>query len=125
MSDTTFTSILETALTKPDSFIQSILPEIKTLTEDKLSVMANVLESGSVIDKQNITKLFVEYLGESGCKYLADNSLDVGRPKLYIQAANIIGELHYVPALPNLQRALHKDCIELVLPSVKAISLLP
>ena len=37
---------------KPDSFIQTILPELEPLSEDKLAALTLVLESGTVIDKQ-------------------------------------------------------------------------
>lgn len=119
-----FSSILEAALTRPDSFIESILPELQPLTDLKLGAMASVLEFGTVMDKQNITKLFIEYLKEDGAAYLTKN-LDVTKPKLFVQAANIIGELHYEPALKGLSRALYKNTIDLVLPAIKAISLLP
>ncbi len=119
-----FSSILEAALTRPDSFIQSILPELQPLTDVKLKELASVLESGTVMDKQNVTKLFIEYLKEDGADYLTKN-LEVTRPKLFVQAANIIGELHYEPALKGLARALFKNTIDLVLPAIKAISLLP
>ena len=52
---------LETALTKPDSFIQSILPELDPLSEDKLKALASVLESGTVIDKQVISPDVFEF----------------------------------------------------------------
>ena len=54
-----FPLILETLLTKPDTFIKNILPELNPLTEDKLEALSKILESGSVIDKQNVTKLFI------------------------------------------------------------------
>ena len=119
-----FSLILETALTKPDSFIQEILPELEPLTEDKLKALTSVLESGTVIDKQNVTKLFVENLKENGAAYLT-NALDVKRPKLFIPIANIIGELRYSKALDALKAALKKEYSELVLASIKAISLMP
>ncbi len=119
-----FSQILETALTKPDSFIQNILPELEPLTDEKFKALANVLESGTVIDKQNVTKLFVEYLRETGAEYLT-KTLDVKRPKLFTQAANIIGELHYGQALEALKQALKKEYSELVLAAIKAISLIP
>ena len=122
MSD--FSLILESALTKPDSFFNTIIPELGELTEDKLSVLANVLENGSVIDKQLITNLFIEYLKETGVSYLTEK-LDVGRPKLFIQSANIIGQLHYIPALGALKIALDKKYPDLVVAAIKAISLLP
>ncbi|MBR4570778.1 MAG: HEAT repeat domain-containing protein [Candidatus Riflebacteria bacterium] len=119
-----FPLILETALTKPDSFIQEILPELEPLTEDKLKALTSVLESGTVIDKQNVTKLFVENLKENGAAYLT-NALDVKRPKLFIPIANIIGELRYSKALDALKAALKKEYSELVLAAIKAISLMP
>ena len=119
-----FPLILETALTKPDSFIQEILPELEPLTEEKLKALTSVLESGTVIDKQNVTKLFVENLKENGAAYLT-NALDVKRPKLFIPIANIIGELRYSKALDALKAALKKEYSELVLASIKAISLMP
>ncbi len=119
-----FSLILETALTKPDSFIQSILPELDPLSEDKLKALASVLESGTVIDKQNVTKLFVENLREDGAAYLT-SVIDVKRPKLFIPIANIIGELHYGKALDALKVALKKEYSELVLAAIKAISLMP
>jgi HEAT repeat protein len=119
-----FSLILETALTKPDSFIQSILPELDPLSEDKLKALASVLESGTVIDKQNVTKLFVENLRENGAAYLT-SVIDVKRPKLFIPIANIIGELHYGKALDALKAALKKEYSELVLAAIKAISLMP
>ncbi len=123
MSDN-FSLILETALTKPDSFIQNILPELNPLSEDKLKALASVLESGTVIDKQNVTKLFVENLRENGAAYLT-SILDVKRPKLFIPIANIIGELRYAKALDALKAALKKEFSELVLAAIKAISLMP
>ncbi len=119
-----FPLILETLLTKPDTFIKNILPELNPLTEDKLEALSKILESGSVIDKQNVTKLFIEYLKGSGEVYLS-KKLDVKRPKLFIESANIIGELHYSPALEPLKKALSKEYPDLVLPAIKAISLLP
>ena len=119
-----FPLTLEAALTKPDSFIQNILPELNPLTEDKLKALANVLESGTVIDKQNVTKLFVEDLKEDGAAYLT-TVLDVKRPKLFIPIANIIGELHYSKALEPLKAALKKEYSDLVLAAIKAISLMP
>ena len=119
-----FSSKLETALTKPDSFIQNILPELEPLEEEKLAALAKVLESGTVIDKQNVTKLFIEYLKEEGVAYLS-KTLDVKRPKLFIESANIIGELQYEKALEKLKAALKKEYSELVLSAIKAISLFP
>ncbi|MBQ2594232.1 MAG: hypothetical protein II567_13250, partial [Candidatus Riflebacteria bacterium] len=112
-----FSLILETALTKPDFFIQSILPELDPLSEDKLKALASVLESGTVIDKQNVTKLFVENLREDGAAYLT-SVIDVKRPKLFIPIANIIGELHYGKALDALKVALKKEYSELVLAAI-------
>jgi len=119
-----FPLVLETVLTKPDSFIQNILPELEPLSEDKLKALASVLESGTVIDKQNVTKLFVENLKEKGADYLT-TVLDVKRPKLFIPIANIIGELRYGKALDALKAALKKEHSELVLAAIKAISLMP
>ena len=119
-----FSSKLETALTKPDSFIQSILLELNPLEDYKLKALTSVLETGSVIDKQNVTKLFIEYLKENGAAYLTEK-LDVKRPKLFIQAANIIGELKYEAALNSLKTALKKEYPDLVLSAIKAISLFP
>ena len=119
-----FSSKLEAALTKPDSFIQSILPELEPLEEKKLEALTSVLETGTVIDKQNITKLFIEYLKESGAAYLT-KKLDVKRPKLFIESANIIGELKFEKALEPLKTALKKEYPDLVLSAIKAISLFP
>ena len=49
-----FSQILEAALTKPDTFIQNILPELDHLSEEKQWALALVLESGTIIDKQNV-----------------------------------------------------------------------
>ena len=119
-----FSSILEAALAKPDLFIQTILPELEPLSENKLADLTSVLESGTVIEKQNITRLFVEYLKNDGAAYLTKR-LDVKRPKLFIEAANIIGELRYEKALESLKAALKKEYSELVLSSIKAITLFP
>lgn len=124
MTNSSFSLTLETCLTKPESFIQNIIPELEPITEEKLSALAIILESGSVIDKQNVTKLFIEHLKESGVMYLT-KTLDVKRPKLFIASANIIGELHYAPAIEKLKIALSKENPDLVLPAIKAISLLP
>ena len=123
MSDK-FSLILETALTKPDSFIQNIIPELDPLTNDKLASLAKVLEVGTVIEKQNVSKLFIQYLKDIGASYLT-KTLDVRKTKLFIESANIIGELHYELALDQLKKALSKDYPELVLSAIKAISLLP
>lgn len=119
-----FPIILEKALSRPDSFFISILPQLQDLSEDKLEALASVLDSGSVIDKQNVTRLFIEHLKEEGAAYLVEH-LDVKRPKLFISAANIIGELKYEASLTALASALKKDYPDLVLPAIKAISSLP
>ena len=119
-----FSAILENALTRPDSFIKSILPELEPLSDEKLKALAFTLESGSVIDKNNVTKLFLDYLKEPGVAYLTE-VLDVKRPKLFIETANIIGELKYEKALKPLTVALNEEFHDLTLSAVKAISLLP
>ena len=119
-----FSSVLEKALSRPDSFIQNILPELQPASDEKLACLANMLETGSVVDKQGITKLFIEHLKELGAIYLT-KVLDVKRPKLFISIANIIGELQYAPALDALKKALSKDTPDLVLSAIKAISLMP
>lgn len=119
-----FDALLEKALHKTETFFDLVIPGIKPTTEAKFNSLTSVLEGGSVVERQLVAKLFVEHLQEEGAAFLASR-LDVGRPKLFVEAAAILGSLKYEPALSALQGALTPHHSDLVLPAVKAIAQLP
>ncbi len=119
-----FDSVLETALHKTESFFDLVLSVIKPVSEAKFNSLLAVLESGSVIERQLVARLFVEHLQEEGAAFLGSR-LDVARPKLFVEAAPILGSLKYEPALPALQAAVTPHHPDLVLPAIKAIAQLP
>jgi HEAT repeat protein len=118
-----FETILETALGNPESFQQTLAPHLEEPDEAKLNALLRVLESAGVVSKQLVSNLFVEKLGEKGAAFLSKN-LDIKRPALFIESAGILGTLQYEPALEKLKAAISSNSADLVLPAVRAISLM-
>jgi HEAT repeat protein len=122
MSD--FLLALEAALSKPENeFLNVMLPLLNPPKEENLQILSRVLEHGSVVDKRYTAKLFTDYLGEIGAKHLSDN-LSISKPKLFIESAEILGILKYSKAIKALEAGIYSNHPDLVLPAVKAVSLL-
>lgn len=119
-----FLVALEAALSKPENeFLNIMLPLLNPPSEENLLILSRVLEQGSVVDKRYTAKLFTDYLGEIGAKHLADN-LSVNRPKLFVESAEILGILKYSKAIKPLEAGIYSNHPDLVLPALKAVSLL-
>lgn len=119
-----FDALLETALDKADSFFEVIQPALQPVSDAKLDSLAKVLANGDVLAKKLVARLFTEQLKETGACYLSAK-LDVKRPAFFAEAATILGILKYEPALETLKTGLTIKNPELILPSVRAIALLP
>ena len=119
-----FATLLETAFNKSDSFFDQILPGLKPVSEAKLDALTAIFETGSVVERQLVTRLFIEHLKETGAAYLSSR-LNVDRHKYFIEAAGILGALQFEPALDGLRAALAGKTPDLVLPAIKAIAMLP
>ena len=119
-----FAAILESALNNPDSFLEKIRPALTPISDAKFDALAGVLETGGVVDRQLVARVFIEHTGKEGAAYLTAK-IDIKRPKLFLEAAVILGTLKYEPALEPLRSALSGSAPELVLPAVKAIAMLP
>lgn len=124
MNNTDFASFLEDALGHVDSFFAVILPQLKKPSPEQLASLGQVLQSGGVVERQLVAKLFTDHLGEIGADYLKQ-SLNIAQPKLFVEAAAILGVLKYEAAIDNLARGISSSSPELVLPAVKAISMMP
>lgn len=124
MSKQDFTSLLEDALNHSESFFEELVPQLQKPDAAQLAALCQVLQSGGVVARQLIARLFSEYLGPVGADYLVDN-LDPANPRLFIEAASILGNLKYEPAIDALARALDPAYSELILPAIKALSLMP
>jgi HEAT repeat protein len=119
---TAFNEALEKALSRSEEeFLQAMTPLLASASPDKLETLAQVLEHGSVVDKSHTTKLFITVLGDVGAEFLK-TKLDTKRPRLFKEAAEIIGSLGYSNALESLKKGISEKHPELVLSSVKAIS---
>jgi hypothetical protein len=68
-------------------------------------------------------QLFTDYLGEIGAKHLSDN-LSISKPKLFIRICRNLGILKYSKSIKALEAGIYSNHPDLVLPAVKAVSLL-
>lgn len=118
-----FATLLEIALNKAETFFEQILPGLKPLAENKLSQLAAIFETGSVVERQLVARLFIEHLKEDGAAFLTSR-LDIRRHKMFIEAAAVLGTLQYEPALEALKAGISMHTPDLVLPSVKAIAMM-
>lgn len=119
-----FDSLLENALKRPDDFLALVLPELEDPPTAQLEALLRVLEDNSVSAKKLVSSLFIEKLGKDGAQFLV-SKLDLGRPRLFAEIAAIVGEMGCVDALSKLQSAISEDYPEMVLPALRAISMLP
>ncbi len=119
-----FDALLESALDKAENFFSQILPALQPVSDAKLDKLAAVFENGSVVERQLVSKLFIEHLKEAGAVFLTSR-LNVSRHKLFIEASTVLGSLQYEPALEGLQTAMSVKTPDLVLPAVKAIAMMP
>ncbi|PKL45565.1 MAG: hypothetical protein CVV41_00785 [Candidatus Riflebacteria bacterium HGW-Riflebacteria-1] len=124
MNNNQFASFLEDALGHADSFFTVVLPHLKQPTPEQMASLCQVLQSGGVVARQLVARLFAEHLGQVGSDFLT-KSLRVEQPKLFIEAAAILGALKYEPAINNLAAGISSAATELVLPAIKAISMMP
>jgi len=118
-----FAEVLEDALARPESFQATMNGLVANLDQENLEMLARQLEQAGVISRQLISSFFIEKLGEKGGDFLSAR-LDVSRPALFIEAANILGALKYEKAVDRLKIALEKNVAELILPSVKALAMM-
>ncbi len=124
MNNHDFTGFLEDALNNAETFFDKVLPRLAQPDSEQMSSLCQVLQSGGVVARQLISRLFTEHLGDTGADCLADN-LKVNQPRLFIEAAAILGSLQYEPAIDNLAEGLTNSVPELVLPTVRALSMMP
>ncbi|MBU1106085.1 MAG: HEAT repeat domain-containing protein [Candidatus Riflebacteria bacterium] len=124
MNDNDFASFLEDALGHADTFFTTILPRLTKPSPEQMTCLCQVLQSGGVVARQLVAKLFTDHLGEGGANFLKQN-LTVDQPKLFVEVAAILGALKYELAIDSLAKGLSPSVSELVLPTVKAISMLP
>ncbi|EKD83069.1 MAG: hypothetical protein ACD_39C00904G0001, partial [uncultured bacterium] len=124
MNNNDFASVLEDALGHADSFFTVVLPLLKNPVPEQMASLCQVLQSGGVVDRQLVAKLFTEHLGKGGADYLVQN-LNVAHAKLFFEAAAILGALKYEPAIDNLAKGITTSAPDLVLPAIKAIATMP
>jgi len=124
MNNSDFASFLEEALGHDDSFFAAVLPRLKNPTAAQMSDLCQVLQSDGVVARQLVARLFSEHLGAVGADYLT-GKLDVSQPRLFIEAAAILGQLKYEAAIDRLSMGLCNTTPDLVLPAVKALAMMP
>lgn len=119
-----FATLLEEALDNESRFFEIIMPALQPADEKKLDLLLNVFETGGVVARQLVARLFSEKLGDAGAAFLASR-LSATRPKVFAEAATILGALRFAAALEPLTVGLANTSPELNLPAIRAISLLP
>ncbi len=124
MNNSDFASFLEEAIGHDESFFTLVLPRLKNPTAAQMSDLCQVLQSDGVVARQLVARLFSEHLGAVGADYLTGR-LDISRPRLFIEAAAILGQLKYEAAIDGLAMGLFNATPELVLPAVKALAMMP
>lgn len=124
MNNNDFASFLEDALGHAETFFTNVLPRLDKPLPEQMASLCQVLQTGGVVERQLVAKLFTDHLGAAGAEYLKQN-LNIAQPKLFVEAAAILGTLKYESAIDNLVKGLTTSAPELVLPTVKAISMLP
>ncbi|KAF1083352.1 MAG: hypothetical protein GQF41_0130 [Candidatus Rifleibacterium amylolyticum] len=124
MNNSDFASFLEEALGHDESFFDVVLPRLKNPTAAQMSDLCQVLQSDGVVARQLVGRLFSEHLGTVGADYLTGR-LDIAQPRLFIEAAAILGQLQYEAAIDALAKGLLNSTPELVLPAVKALAMMP
>jgi len=124
MNNKEFAGILEEALGHDATFFDVILPRLKKPTSHEMAALCQVLETGGVVSRQLVARLFSEHLGTVGADYLTGR-LDIAQPRLFVEAAAILGQLKYEPAIDALSMGLLLSTPELVLPAVKALAMMP
>jgi len=124
MNNSDFASFLEEALGHDESFFGVVLPRLKNPTAAQMSDLCQVLQSDGVVARQLVGRLFSEHLGTVGADYLTGR-LDIAQPRLFIEAAAILGQLQYEAAIDALAKGLLNSTPELVLPAVKALAMMP
>ena len=124
MNNSDFASFLEEALGHDESFFDVVLPRLKKPTAAEMSDLCQVLQSDGVVARQLVGRLFSEHLGTVGADYLTAR-LDVSQPRLFIEAAAILGQLQYEAAIEALSKGLLNSTPELVLPAIKALAMMP
>lgn len=123
-NSTGFDAMLEEALNNEASFQETILPALQPLDNQKLAALVKVFETGGVVARQLVARLFTEKLGKTGADYLV-SVLVPERPKVFAEVAAILGLLKFEPAIDQLAHGINEKTPDLVLPAVKAISLMP
>ncbi len=124
MNNNEFAGVLEEALGNDATFFDVMLPRLKKPTSDQMAALCQVLQSGGVVSRQLVAKLFSEHLGDAGAGFLTQN-LDPSQPRLFVEAAAILGSLKYEAAIDGLAKGLSHASPDLVLPAIKALSLMP
>lgn len=124
MNNNDFAGFLEKVLNNAETFFDKVLPLLKQPDTEQMAALCQVLHSGDAVASQLVARLFTEHLGDVGADCLTEN-LKVSQPKLFIEAAAILGSLQYEPAIDNLANGLTPASPDLVLPAVKAISMMP
>lgn len=119
-----FDRLLENALKRPDNFLELVLPELEDPQQAQFEALLKVLEDGNVSAKQLVASLFTEKLGKDGARFLV-TKLDLNQPRLFAEIAAIVGEMGCVDASSKLQSAISEDYPSMVLPALRAISMLP
>lgn len=119
-----FDAVLEEALDSETGFFEIIMPALQTPAEESLDSLIKVFETGGVVARQLVARLFSEKLQEAGAAFLT-RRLTVDRPKVFAESAVILGSLKYAAALEPLATGISPTTPDLVLPAIRAISLLP
>lgn len=119
-----FESVIAKTLKEPDSFEENINQHLEPLTEEKLKALVQVLVSQSAANKQIVSQLLLKIDRDKVGAYLL-KIINVDEPKLFIQAAHILGSLKYTDAVEKLHPAISGNYPELVMPSVKALAMMP
>ena len=119
-----FSSSLEIAVKKPDELIDILLPYIKDLNKKQLDDLVDVLDSANVAAKQSVANLFINHLDSSVVEHLV-SKLDTSRPVLFMEIASILAQTECKKAFVPLKEAVNIKYPDLILPSIRAISMLP
>ena len=119
-----FDTLLDNALKRPDDFMSLVLPELQDPQQAHYEALLRVLEEGNVSAKQLVASLFIEKLGKGGARFLVAK-LDLNRPRLFAEIAAIVGEIGCIDAFAKLKSAVSEEYPTLVLPAMRAISMLP
>ncbi|HNW35649.1 MAG TPA: HEAT repeat domain-containing protein [Candidatus Ozemobacteraceae bacterium] len=112
--------ILEKAYACPEMFAEKVLPRIRENMSESVPVLLQVFDGSNAVAKSLVADLFKGPLCECAPGALL-GELDERHPDRFVWAAQILSELHHLPAVELLIKALPSRQIPVAVAALKSL----